>query len=64
MSQQILADLTRLTKAIEALAERVTALETMFRTAVDSAITTSPGDGMVVKRGPGRPRRDASANGT
>lgn len=59
MSQAILQELARLKRANEALAERVTALE---QPAPEPEI--DPGFMPAVKRGPGRPRKEAAADGT
>lgn len=77
MSQAILQELARLKKANEALAERVTILEqargevpTPTTSEIHYQLTklaTSPAFVAAVaanvKRGPGRPRKDAAADG-
>lgn len=62
MSQELLNHITRLTRAIEALAERVTKLE---QPEVEDDQAKLPHEGIsLIKRGPGRPRKEATPHGT
>lgn len=59
MSQAILQELARLKAANEALAARVTAIE---QRPVPASIPADNDYAMPLKRGPGRPRKDAAAD--
>ena len=63
MSQQLLALITSMSRAIEALAERVTQLEQrptpLPLSDIELSDLIAPGGSVMVKRGPGRPRKAA-----